>query len=92
MPTFVIERPIAGAGTLSGKELQAIAGQSCTVLRQLTGAQSLHSNVTDDRLCVYIAPAAAAVREHATRGGFPVDRVIRVQAIIDPTTSKRAGV
>jgi hypothetical protein len=55
--------------------------------------QWLHSYVTDDKIyCVYIAPDAAAVRDHATRGGFPANRVSQVREVIDPTTSEMAGV
>ena len=28
------------------------------------------------------------IREHAKRGGFPVDRVTQVKTIIDPTTGE----
>jgi hypothetical protein len=47
-----------------------------------------HRYVTADKLyCVYLAPDEAAVREHARRGGFPVDRIARVTRVIDPTTA-----
>ncbi len=38
--------------------------------------------------CVHIAPDEATVREHARRGGFPVDRIEEVKAIIDPSTEQ----
>lgn len=45
------------------------------------------SYVTNDKLfCVYIAPDADRVCEHATRGGFPADNMARVMRTIDPTT------
>ena len=51
--------------------------------------QWLQSYVTDDKVyCVYIAPNAAAVREHAKRGGFPANRVSEVRTMIDPTTAE----
>lgn len=93
MPKFVIEREIPGAGKLTAAQLHAIAEKSCSVLRGLPTVQWLHSYVTDDKIyCVYIAPDAAAVREHATRGGFPANRVSQVREVIDPTTSEAAGV
>ena len=93
MPKFVIEREIPGAGKLSPVQLQAIAEKSCGVLRQMPQVQWLHSYVTDDKIyCVYIAPDAAAVREHASRGGFPANSVSVVREIIDPTTSEAVGV
>lgn len=90
MPKFVIEREIAGAGKLSADELQGIAQKSCGVLRDMgPRIQWLHSYVTDDKIyCVYIAPDEATVREHASQGGFPVNRVARVRRVIDPTTSE----
>ena len=89
MPKFVIEREIPGAGKLSAAELQGISRKSCGVLEGMPTVQWLQSFVTDDRIyCVYIAPDEAAVREHATRGGFPANRVSRVRTIIDPTTSE----
>ena len=89
MPKFVIEREIPGAGKLSAAELQGISRKSCGVLEGMPTVQWLQSFVTDDRIyCVYIAPDEAAVREHATRGGFPANRISRVRTIIDPTTSE----
>ena len=89
MPKFVIEREIPGAGKLSAAELQGISRKSCGVLEGMPAVQWVQSFVTDDRIyCVYIAPDEAAVREHATRGGFPANRISRVRAMIDPTTSE----
>ena len=94
MPKFVIERDIPGAGQLSPAQLQAISDKSCSVLRELgPQVQWIHSYVTDDRIyCVYIAPNAEAVREHAVRGGFPANRISEVRAIIDPTTAETSRV
>lgn len=93
MPKFVIERDIPGAGKLSAQDLQAISQKSCGVLRELgPSVQWVHSYVTDDRIyCVYIAPNADAVREHASRGGFPANRISEVREVIDPTTAEGAG-
>jgi len=90
MPKYVIEREIPGAGKLSPAELQAISQKSCAVLSKMgPKIQWLESYVTDDKLyCVYIAPDEATVREHATQGGFPANRVSRIAQMIDPTTSE----
>jgi hypothetical protein len=37
---------------------------------------------------VYLAPGEEEVREHARRGGFPVDRVSAVRRMIDPTNAE----
>jgi hypothetical protein len=94
MPKFVIERDIPGAGQLSSEQLQAISQKSCGVLNELgPQIQWLHSYVTDNKIyCVYIAPNESVVREHASRGGFPANRVSAVREIIDPTTAEVAGV
>ena len=51
--------------------------------------QWLESYVTDDKLyCVYIAPNEGAVSQHASKGGFPANRISRVARMIDPTTAE----
>jgi hypothetical protein len=90
MPKFVIEREIPGAGKLSKNDLHAISQKSCSVLSSMgPKIQWVESFVTDDKIyCVYIAPDEATVREHATKGGFPANRVSRIATMIDPTTSE----
>ena len=90
MPKFVIERAIPGAGNLTAEQLQGISQKSCGVLSQLgPQVQWVQSYVTADKIyCVYIAPDAEAVREHARLGGFPADEVATVTTIIDPTTAE----
>ena len=90
MPKFVIERTLPGAGDLTAEQLQAISQKSVEVLDSMAGrAQWLQSYVTDDKLyCVYIAPDADIIMEHARCGGFPADRINKVVAVIDPTTGE----
>ena len=90
MPKYVIERELPGAGNLSPDQLHAISQKSCSVLRNLgPQIQWLHSYVTQDKIyCVYIAPNEALIREHASQGGFPANRVSEIKTIIDPTTSE----
>jgi hypothetical protein len=90
MPKFIIERDIPGAGKLSAADLKAISQKSCGVLRSMgPQVQWLESHVTDDKIyCVYIAPDEKSVREHATKGGFPANRVSQVRTTIDPTTAE----
>ena len=91
MPKYVIEREIPGAGKLSEAELKAISQKSCGVLQKLgPQIQWVHSYVTDDKLyCVYNAPNEEMVREHASQGGFPANRISQVRSIIDPTTAEQ---
>ena len=88
MPKFVIERELPGAGKLSAKELHDISAQSNKVISDLgPDIHWLNSYVTDDKLyCVYIAPDADIIFEHARCGGFPADKVSQIAAVIDPST------
>ena len=90
MPKYVIERELPGAGQLSSAELQGISRKSCDVLQALgPDIQWVQSYVVDDKIyCVYIAPDADIIREHARAGGFPANRVSEVRAVIDPTTAE----
>ncbi|HMP81159.1 MAG TPA: DUF4242 domain-containing protein [Verrucomicrobiota bacterium] len=90
MPKFVIERNIPNAGKMSPTELNAVSAKSCRVLQSLgPQIQWQQSYVTDDKLfCVYIAPGAELIREHALRGGFPADAIREVRTVIDPVTAE----
>jgi len=90
MPKYVIEREIPGAGSMSPQELQSVSQTSCGVLRKLgPQIQWLHSYVTGDKIyCVYIAPNEELIREHASQGGFPANRISEIKSVIDPTTAE----
>jgi hypothetical protein len=89
MPKFLIEREIPGAGKLTPTELQGVSQKSCGVLRTMPQVQWLESYVTDDKIyCVYIAPNEQAVRDHASKGGFPANRISAIRRMIDPTTAE----
>lgn len=90
MPKFLIEREIPDAAAIPPAELKAISQRSCAALRQLgPEIQWVQSYVTEDKItCVYIAPSAELIREHARLGGFPADRILEVAVIIDPTTAE----
>jgi hypothetical protein len=90
MPKYVIERNIPGAGKLTPDQLKGISQTSCGVLKNLGPTiQWVQSYVTGDKVyCVYIAPNAEIVREHAKQGGFPADSVAEVSYVIDPTTAE----
>jgi hypothetical protein len=94
MPRFLIEREIPNAGALGPDDLKSIAQRSCEVLGHLgPSIQWVQSFVTEDRItCIYIAPDADLIREHARLGGFPADRVLEVSAIIDPMTAESSGI
>ena len=86
MPQFVIEREIAGAGSLTEDQIREISLQSLATLSQMgPRIQWLHSYVTEDKVyCVYLAPDEETIREHARRSGIRADRVSAVRRLIDP--------
>lgn len=90
MPKYIIERDIPNAKDLSAQELQSISQNSCGVLQEMGAKiQWNHSYVMNDKIfCEYIATNESMVREHATKGGFPVTNVYRVNTTIDPTTAE----
>ena len=90
MPKYLIERDLPGAGQLTRDELMAISQKSCGVLQELgPQIQWVQSFVTGDKItCVYIAPNADMVREHARMGGFPANRVEEISSILDPTSAE----
>ena len=90
MPKYVIEREIPGIGTKTDAVVRKIAAKSNSVLHELgPEIQWQHSYVTGDKMyCVYIAPNAEMIREHARRGDFPANSVLPVRRIMDPTTAE----
>lgn len=90
MPMFVIEREVPGVGSLPHDQLKAISQTSCNVLNNMgPQIQWVHSYVTGDKIyCIYRAPNAEMIREHARQGGFPANAVNEVAEVIDPTTAE----
>jgi hypothetical protein len=90
MPRYIIERTIADAHLLTPADLQGIAQRSNATIMQLgPSVQWVQSYVSENRItCIYIAPNEEMIREHASRGGFPADRVAEVVAIFDPVTAE----
>jgi hypothetical protein len=52
------------------------------------GIQWLQSYVTDNKIfCVYKAENIEMLKEHAQKGGFPINAVYEVENIISPATA-----
>lgn len=90
MPKFIIEREIPNVGSFSADQLKSVSIKSREVLCQLgTDIQWIHSYVAGDKMyCIYLAPSAELIREHARRGGFPVNKITQIANIIDPFTAE----
>ena len=91
MPKYVIERHIPGCGGFTPEDLRGVAEKSNKVLNEMgPRIQWVHSYVTGDTIfCVYIAPDEETVREHASKGGFPANRILEIKNIFDPTSAEK---
>ncbi|MBT3548468.1 MAG: DUF4242 domain-containing protein [Gammaproteobacteria bacterium] len=90
MPQYVIEREIPGAGDLEQADLQGISQKSCGILKDMgTGIEWVHSYVTGDKVyCVYNAENEELIKQHASTGGFPANKISEVKNIISPKTAE----
>lgn len=90
MKKFIIERNVAGAGSMSAEELEAISKTSVAVISVLGRPYKwIQSFVTDDRIyCIHEAESENDILEHARCGNFPADRIEEIKAVIDPATAK----
>ena len=89
MKTYVIERDIPGAGQFTAEKLKDISKTSCSVLKEMgPGIQWVQSYVTDNKIfCVYKAENIELLKEHAKKGGFPINNVYEVSNVISPATA-----
>jgi len=89
MKTYVIERDIPGAGQFTAEKLKDISKTSCSVLKDMgPGIQWIQSYVTGNKIfCVYKAESVDLLKEHAKKGGFPINAVYEVSSIISPATA-----
>jgi hypothetical protein len=92
MKTFIIEREIPGASDLSEAELAEIAKTSNAAVDSLGVPYNwVKSYVAGDKVyCVHEADDEDTIREHARRGGFPVDAVAVVATELGPRTADLA--
>ena len=71
-------------------EFKAISQKSCGVLNEMgPQIQWVHRYVTAGQIfCVYRASNAQMLLEHTRQGGFPANKILEVNATIDPTTAE----
>ena len=85
---YVIERDIPNVENSTQEDLINITKTSNEVLKKLgTDIHWLHSYVTEGKIfCVYVAANEDLIRKHGEMGGFPVNKIRKVRAVIDPAT------
>lgn len=90
MPTFIIEREIAGADRLSASELKEISARSNEVVAGLgVPYKWITSYVAGDKIyCVHEAESADVIERHAREAGFPANKVTLLAASIGPLTAE----
>lgn len=90
MKTYLIERVIPGAGNLTAADLKGISQTSCGVLDEMgPKIKWIHSYVVENKIyCVYQAENEDLIREHGAKGGFPVTKIMEINATISPATAK----
>ena len=89
MKKFIIERNLPGAGNLTTEDLEAISRTSNAVITVLGKPYHwIQSFVTEDKIyCIHEAENEDDIRQHAKCGGFPINRIEEIKAVIDPTTA-----
>jgi Protein of unknown function (DUF4242) len=85
MPTFLIEREIPGASTLTREELADITATSNEVVSGLGVPYTwVTSYVAGDKIyCLHETEQVETILEHARKGGFPANLVVEVAEQID---------
>lgn len=89
LKTYLIERDIPGAGNLTAADLKGISQKSCSVLKEMgNGIQWVQSYVTGNKVyCVYKAENESLLKEHASKGGFPITSIMEIGSTISPATA-----
>jgi hypothetical protein len=90
MKTYLIERDIPNAGMLTNGELKGISQKSCSVLKEMgPSIEWVESYVTGDKVfCVYKAENEELIKEHGSKGGFPVTKITEIRSVISPATAE----
>ncbi len=90
MKTYLIQRDIPLAGNFTPAELKGISKTSCKVLAEMgPKIQWIHSYVSENHIhCIYKAENEDLLREHARKGGFPINKITEIVEIISPETAK----
>lgn len=90
MAIYLIERHLPGASMLSPSELQEISAKSNAIVADLgVPYRWITSYVAGDKIvCVHETESPSTVYRHGELGGFPVNSVTEVAAVIGPATGR----
>ncbi|MCM8568789.1 DUF4242 domain-containing protein [Gramella jeungdoensis] len=91
LTTYVIEREIPDIGESTPADLTGISQKSCSVLKEMDAdkIQWIHSYVAENKIyCIYKAENEDLLREHASKGGFPINSISVVSDVISPKTAE----
>jgi hypothetical protein len=90
MPKYIIEREVPGVGKLPARDRKAAAMKSVKALKDIgPDIQWIHSYVSENKThCVYLAPSEDLIRDHASRSGFPANKITKVDYIMEPLTAE----
>ena len=84
MQRYLIERTV---GKLTQEQIKAATLKSNEVLEGMPGVtwiRSFYSEAEGKIYCEYYAPNPEAIREHAQKAGFPVDKITEVTLEFNP--------
>ncbi len=88
MKRYIIERTV---GQLTREQIDAAGLKSREVVEGMPGVtwiRSYYSEAEGKIYCEYYAPDPEAIREHAQKAGFPVDRISEVTLEFHPDMFK----
>ena len=91
MNTYLIQRNLPGAGKLSLAQQKSIAQRSCAVIEEIghNNIEWIHSYITSDNLwCIYNANDEEYLKEHAKKGGFPLNNIFEIAGTFSPATAE----
>jgi hypothetical protein len=83
---------LPAVGSLKWQAPREAAAKSNATLKELgSGIQWVEIYVAgEETFCVYLAKDEAIIQQHATRSGFPANKVTEIRAMIDPPTATEA--
>ena len=91
MPKYLIERTVPGAGQMDTAALAAIATKSNDGPARPRPGRPVGPQLRDGRQAHLRLRGRhrGVVREHGRCGGFPMDAILTVHRVIDPTTAEQ---